>query len=88
MSNVCVTVMIYRPGDPSEGCDLQGSSANDLYILIGTSCGYVFWVLPRSYFDVLRVIHCPTLTLDRLLLSNTLTWCSNITVHYDLSLCS
>ena len=84
-SNVCVAVVIDRPEDPSEGCDLQGYFADYLYILIGPSCGSVFWVPSRSYFDVLHVIHRPTLTSDRLLLSNTITRCINITVHYAAS---
>ena len=37
-SNVCATVVIDRPEDPSKGCDLQVSFAYDLYILIGLSC--------------------------------------------------
>ena len=88
LSNVCVTVVIDGKEDPSEGCDIQVSFVNNLYVLIGPSCGSVFWVLSRSYFDVLHVIHRPTLTSDPLLLSNTITRCSNNTVHYDLSLYS
>ena len=86
--NVCATVVIDLPEDPSEGCDIQGSFADDLNILIGTSCGSVFWVLLRSYFNVLHVINRPTLTLGCLLLRNTLALCSNITVHCALSMCS
>ena len=37
-SNVCATVVIDRPEDPSEGCDLQVYFDYDLYILIGLSC--------------------------------------------------
>ena len=87
-SNVCADVVIDRPEDPSEGYDLQSYFADGLYVLIGPSCGSVFWVLSISYFDVLHVIHRPNITSDRLLLSNTITRCSNITVHYALSLCS
>ena len=79
--NVCAAVIIECPEDPSEGCDLQGSFAENLNVLIGLSFGSVFWVPPISYFDVLHMIHRPTLTLYHLLLSNTLTRCSNITVH-------
>ena len=35
-------------------------------VSIGTSCGSVFWVPQRSYFDVTYVIQRPTLTSDRL----------------------
>ena len=87
-SNVCATIMIGCLEDPSEGCDLQGSFADDLYVLIEPSCGSVFWVLSRSYSSVLHVIHHPNLTSDRLLLINTITRCSNVTVRYALSLCS
>ena len=84
-SNVCATVVMDLLEDPSEGCDLQGFFANDLYVLIVPPCGSFFWVPLRSLFDVLHVIHCPTLTSDRLLLSNNITLCINITVHYARS---
>ena len=71
--------------DPSRGCDLLGSFANDLYILIGPSWGSFFWIPSISLFDVVHVIHRSNLTSDRLLLSNTITQCSNITVHYARS---
>ena len=64
--NVCATVMIGRLEDPSEGCDLQGSFADNMNVLIGPSCGSVFWVLPRSYFGVPYVIQLLTLTSDHL----------------------
>ena len=83
--NVCATVVIDRPEDPSKGCDLQGSFAEDLYVLIGPSYGSVLWVPLRYYFDVLHIIHRPYLTSDRLLLRNTITRCSNITAHYAAS---
>ena len=86
--NVCATVVIDLPEDPSKGCDIQGSFANDLNILVGMSCGSIFWFPLRYYFDDLHVIHRPTLTSDRLLLRNTITRCSNITVNCDLSMCS
>ena len=63
--------------------DLQGSFTDDLYILIGPYWGSFFWVLSRSLFRVVHAIQRPTLTSDRLLLRNTITRCSNITVHYD-----
>ena len=84
-SDVCVTVVMDHPEDPSEGFDIQGSFADDLYVLIGPSCGSFLWVLSRSLFDVLHVIHGPTLTSDCLLLSNNITRCSNITVNYYTS---
>ena len=84
-SNICVTVVMDRPEDPSKGCHLQGSFVNDLYVLIGPSCGYFFWVPLRYLFDVLHVILRPNLTLDCILLSNTITQCGNITVHYARS---
>ena len=84
-SNVCVTIVIDRPEDPSEVCALQGSLSDNMYVLIGPSCGSVFWVPSIYYFDVLRVIHRPTHTSDRLLLSNTITRYSNITVTYATS---
>ena len=86
LSNVCAAVMIDRPEDPSGGYDLQGSFADNMYNLNGSSYGSVFWVPSRSYLDVFHVIHRPTLTLDLLLLSNTITRCSNINVHYALSM--
>ena len=85
LSDVCVNVVMECLEEPSEGCDIQGSSADDLYVLIGMSCGYFFWVPSRSLFDVFNVIQHLNLTLDRLLLSNTITRCSNITVHYASS---
>ena len=69
-SDVFATVVMDRLEDPSKGCDLQGSFAKDLYVLIGTSCGSLFWVMSRSLFDVLHVVHRPTITLDRILLIN------------------
>ena len=67
--------------DPSGGCDLRGSFADDLYVLIGLSGGSFLWVPSRSLSDVVHLIHRPTLTLDCLLLRNTIAWCSNITVY-------
>ena len=80
--------MIDRLEDPSKVFELQGSFADDPNVLIGLSCWFIFWIPLRPYFDILHVIHRPTLTLDRLLLRNTITRCSNNNVHYDLSLCS
>ena len=71
-------VVMERLEDTSGGCDLQGSFSDDMYFLIGPSWGSFFWVPPRSLFGVVRVIHCPTLTSDRLLLRNNITRCSNI----------
>ena len=88
LSNLCANVVIDLPEDPSKGCDLQGSFAHDFNVLIGPSCASVFWVLSRYYFNIFHMIHHPTLTLDRILLRNTIIWCSNITVQYDLSMCS
>ena len=85
MSNVCATVVIDRPEDPSKGCALQGYFADDVYVLIGPSCVSVFWVPSKSYFNVLHVIQRLTLTSDRLLSRTTITRCSNITVYYALS---
>ena len=64
--NVYATVVIDRPEDPSEVCDLQDSFYKNLNVLIGPYCGSVLWVPPKSYFEVLHVIHCPTVTSDRL----------------------
>ena len=36
-SDVCATVAMDRPEDPSKGCDIQCSFDDDLYVLIGTS---------------------------------------------------
>ena len=36
--NVCATVVIDLPEDPSEGCDLQGSFADDWNVPIGPFC--------------------------------------------------
>ena len=59
--------MIGPPEDPSEGCDLQGFLfSDDLNVPIGPSCGSVFWVPPRSNFNVPCVILRLTLTSDRL----------------------
>ena len=85
-SNISVTIVIDRPEYPSDGCDLQDYFASNPYVLIGPSWGSVFWDPSRSYFDVLHVIHRTILTFDRLLLSNTITWCSNIDMHYAASL--
>ena len=38
--------------------------SNDLNVPIGPSCGSVFWVSPRSYFDITYVIQRPNLTSD------------------------
>ena len=84
-SDVCATIVMDRQEDPSKGCDIQCSCAKDLYVLIGPSFGSFFWVPSRSLFEVLHVIHRTTLTLDRLLLCNTITRCSNINVHYARS---
>ena len=84
-SNVCATVVIDRQEDPSEGCGLQGSLADNLYVLIRPHCGSFFWVLSRPYFYILHVIHRPNITSERLLLRNNVTQCSNISVHYALS---
>ena len=84
-SDICATVLTDRPEDPSEGCDLQSYFSDNLYTLIGPSCGSFLWVPSRYLFDILHVIHRPTLTSDRLLLRNTITWCGNITVHYARS---
>ena len=86
--NICATVLIDCLKDPSKGCDLQGSSAGNLNVLIVLSWVSVFWVVPRFYFNVLHMIHRPALTSDRLLLSNTITQFSNITLHYALCPCS
>ena len=40
--------------------------SDDLNVPIGTSCGSVLWVPPRSYLEVPCVIQNPTLTSDRL----------------------
>ena len=84
-SDICVTVVMDRPEDPSKGCDIQGSFDDDLYVVIGPSCGSFFWVSSISLSGVVHVIHRPTLTSDRLLLSNIRTGCSSINVHYDRS---
>ena len=39
---------------------------DNLNVPIGPSCGAVFWVPPRSYFDVTYVIQRRTLTSDRI----------------------
>ena len=71
--DICVTIVIDCPDDSYKGYDLQSSFADNMNVLIGTSHGFDFWVLSRSYSNVLRVIHCSTLTLDRLLLIITIT---------------
>ena len=43
-------------------------------------------VLSKYLFNVVHMIHRPTLTLEFLLLSNNMTRCSNITVHYAHSM--
>ena len=87
--NICATIVIDRPEDTFEGCDLQGSFADDIYVLIGPSCGSVFCVPPRSYFGVLHVIHCPTLTFDRLLLRNTTPYyCALYSLYVYLEVCT
>ena len=62
--------------------------SNDVNAPIRPSCGSVFRVLPRSYFDVTYVIQRTTLHLDHLVDEQYLSRWSNITVHYDLCLCS
>ena len=84
-SDVCATVVMDRLEDPSEGCDLQGSFADNMYVLIGPSWGSLFWFPSRYSFAVFYVIHRPTITSNHLLLSNTITRCSNITVNYARS---
>ena len=71
--NVSTTVVIDRPEDPSEEYDLHGSFADVLNVLIGPYFGSAFCVPLGSYFDVIHVIHLPTLISDRLLSSNTIT---------------
>ena len=84
-SNVFETVVIDRPEDLSEVCDIQYSLSDNMYVLIGPYCGSMFWFTSRSLFNVLHVIHRPDLTSDRLLLKNTITRCSNITAQYARS---
>ena len=86
--DVCATFMVGCPYNTSKVCDMQGSLFENLNFLIEPSSGSVFWVPSRSYFEVLHVIHHPNLTSDGLFLSNTINQCSNITVHYDLCMCS
>ena len=84
-SDVSTAVVMDCLEDPSEGCDLQGSFADNLYVLIGPSWGSFFWGPSRSLFHVVHVIQRLVFTSDQHLLSNTITQCSNITVHYASS---
>ena len=82
---VCVTILIGRPEDPSDGCNLQGifsptilhSNWPVLSVRLQGSAEIFF----RRNFAIER----PILTLDHLFDDEQyLTWWSNGTVHYAL----
>ena len=81
---VCVTIVIWRPEDPSEVCDLQGSFLRrseryDWTLLSESLLGSAEILYRRTY-----MFENTTLTLDRLIDEKYLTGWSNITMHYAL----
>ena len=58
--------MVGCPYNTSKVCDMQGSLFENLNVLIEPSSGSVFWVPPKSYFDIIYVIQRLTFTLNRL----------------------
>ena len=86
--NACETVVIGRPEDPYEGIDIKGSFYYNMTFLldplVGPSSGFRRYLI-LTYFTQFRVRLLPR-TVS--LMINAITRCSNITVNYDLCLCS
>ena len=77
------------PEDPSKGCDLLGSFLRKSDVPIGPYWSVGIQGSARILFRRTFAIECPILTLDRLFDDEQfLTRWSNVTVHYDIVICS